>query len=44
MRAVLVAIQAASFVALGVVILRDGDWRLGVAQFLLAGVTAVVYL
>lgn len=44
MRPLLVGVQAASFVALGVLLLMERDWRLGAAQFLLAAVTAVVYL
>lgn len=44
MRASLVTAQAVTFILLGLLLLRDQDYRLGIAQFLLAGVTAVVYL
>ena len=43
MRLALVGIQGATFAALAVVFLREGDWRLGIAQALLAGVTVAVY-
>lgn len=43
MRATLVAVQAATFFALGVLLLADGNWRLGGAQVLLGLVTALVY-
>lgn len=36
-------IQVATFVALGAMFLAAGDWRLGVAQLLLAAVQAVIY-
>jgi len=39
----LVAVQAFTMVCLGVIFLRRGDWRLGVAQLLLAAVTWVIY-
>lgn len=39
----ILAIQVATFVALGVLFLHSGDWRLGVAQLLLAAVQAVIY-
>jgi hypothetical protein len=40
---VLVAIQAATFVALAVLFCVHGQWRLGVAQALLGAVTGLVY-
>lgn len=43
MRTALVIIQAATFVGLGALLCGAGELRLGVAQFLLAGVTFVVY-
>ncbi len=42
MRAILV-VQVSTFVALGVLFLRDGDWRLGVTQLLLAAVQGIIY-
>lgn len=39
----LLLIQVATFVALGVLFLAAGDWRLGVAQLLLAAVQGVIY-
>jgi len=39
----ILAVQVATFLALGGLFLRDGDWRLGTAQLLLAAVQAVVY-
>jgi hypothetical protein len=43
MRSVLVVAQAATFVALGIVLFASGQLKLGAAQILLAGVTALVY-
>lgn len=43
MRTALLAVQAATFVGLGVELIRTGDWRLGVAQLLLAGVQVLIY-
>lgn len=37
-------VQVATFVAGGVLFLRDGNWRLGVAQLLLAAVQSVIYI
>lgn len=42
MRGVL-AVQVATFAALGALFLHQGQWRLGVAQMLLAVVQAVIY-
>ena len=39
----LLAIQVATFLALGGMFLGAGSWRLGVAQLLLAAVQAVIY-
>lgn len=39
----ILAIQVASFVALGALFLVDGQVRLGIAQILLAAVQAVIY-
>jgi hypothetical protein len=39
----LLAIQVATFVALGVLFLAGGQLRLGIAQLLLAAVQAVIY-
>ena len=39
----LLAVQVATFVALGLLFLVDGQVRLGVAQILLAAVQAVIY-
>jgi hypothetical protein len=39
----LLAIQVATFVVLGAIFLARGDWRLGVAQVLLAIVQGVIY-
>lgn len=44
MRLVLVALQGATFLALGGLLMAEGSWRLGVAQFCLAAVTALVYV
>jgi hypothetical protein len=42
--AVILVVQVATFVVAGVMLLVRGDTRLGVAQILLAGVQAVIYL
>lgn len=39
----LITIQVATFLALGCLFLSAGDWRLGVAQLLLAAVQAIIY-
>lgn len=39
----ILGIQVLTFVALGVVYLCQGEWRLGAAQILLAAVQAVIY-
>ena len=39
----ILAVQVATFVALGVAFMVRGDWRLGIAQILLAAVQAVIY-
>lgn len=44
LRTAIVLVQAATFVALAGLLWRAGEWRLALAQALLAGVTAVVYL
>lgn len=36
-------IQVGTFLALGGIFLAAGEWRLGVAQLLLAGVQGVIY-
>lgn len=41
-KAILV-VQTVSFLLMGVLLIRQGQWRLGVAQLLLAAVQAVVY-
>ena len=40
---IILAIQVATFLALGGMFLAAGQWRLGVAQFLLAAVQAIIY-
>lgn len=40
---VILTIQVLTFVALGVCFLSIGEWRLGVAQILLAAVQGVIY-
>lgn len=44
MRAALVWAQAVTFIGLGALLVKDHDWRLAAAQFLLGAVTALVYL
>jgi hypothetical protein len=39
----ILAVQVTTFLALGVRFLAAGQWRLGVAQLLLAAVQAVIY-
>lgn len=39
----ILAVQIATFAALGFLFILDGDWRLGVAQLLLALVQGVIY-
>jgi hypothetical protein len=36
-------IQVASFVGLGILFIAAGQWRLGVAQILLAAVQLIIY-
>lgn len=43
-RRALVLVQAGTFGPLAYIFTREGNWRLGVAQLFLAGVTALVYL
>lgn len=43
MRAAIVALQAATFVVLGVLLVVEGEHRLAAAQVLLAAVTGLVY-
>lgn len=43
MRTGLVTVQVASFVGLGALMISQRDWRLGVAQLLLAGVQGLIY-
>ena len=37
------AVQCATYVALGAVFVASGNWKLGVAQWLLAGVQALIF-
>lgn len=37
------AVQVVTYIVLGVLFLDSGDWRFGVAQFLLAIVQGVIY-
>lgn len=39
----ILAVQVLTFLALGWLFLAAGDWRLGAAQLLLAGVQAIIY-
>lgn len=39
----LLFVQVFTFIALGVIYLMEGQWRLGVAQLLLALVQGVIY-
>jgi len=39
----LLAVQVATFVVYGAVMLARGNWRIGVGQLLLAAVQAIVY-
>ncbi|MGZ6570485.1 MAG: hypothetical protein ACXVHB_05850 [Solirubrobacteraceae bacterium] len=43
MRSALVAAQGFTFLALGGLLCREGNWRLGAAQLLLAIITGLVY-
>ncbi len=43
MRVAFTILQGGTFVVLGAILLAEGEWRLGVAQWLLAAVTVVVY-
>lgn len=43
MRTAFVIAQAGTFVGLGVLLFAEGNWRLGLSQFLLAGVNGVIY-
>jgi hypothetical protein len=40
---IVVGVQAATMIVVGSAFLAQGEWRLGVAQMLLAVVTAVLY-
>lgn len=40
---VLLTVQIATFVGLGIHFLAAGDWRLGSAQLLLAAVQGIIY-
>lgn len=42
-RTVLILAQAATFIGLAGVLFLQGEWKLGLAQTLLAGVTVLVY-
>lgn len=44
MKEVTTIVQAVTFLALGGLLLAEGNWRLGSAQFLLAAITVLVYL
>lgn len=44
MRTALVVLQYATFAALGVLFIHEGNPRLGVAQLLLGAVTVLVYI
>lgn len=37
------AVQAGSYVTLGIIFLAQGNWRFGVTQLLLATVNAILY-
>lgn len=43
MRSVILIVQVATFVALGILFLTEGKWRLGAAQLLLAIIQGVIY-
>lgn len=40
---VILLVQVLTFIALGIIFLTDGQWRLGTAQLLLAAVQAIIY-
>jgi hypothetical protein len=40
---IILGVQVLTFGALGVMFLVEGNWRLGVAQLLLAAVQAIIY-
>ena len=40
---IIVGVQAATFVALGVLFVATGDWRLGASQLMLAAVQGLIY-
>ena len=37
------ALQVLTFIALGILFMREGQWRLGACQVMLAGVQAILY-
>jgi len=39
----ILAVQILTFVALGIIYLAQGEWRLGTAQILLAAVQGIIY-
>lgn len=39
----LLTVQVLTFVGLGIVFMTEGQWRLGIAQVLLAAVQAIIY-
>jgi hypothetical protein len=43
MRTALLVVQVATFVILGVMLCAQGQWKLGAAQLLLAGVQGIIY-
>lgn len=43
MKTLLLIIQAFTYIPLGVFLWAEGQWKLAVAQWLLAGVTVLVY-
>ena len=43
MRNALLILQALTFLGLGTALLTTGEWRLAVAQYLLAIITVVIY-
>jgi len=39
----ILVIQVLTFAALGAIFCAEGQWRLGIAQLMLAGVQAIIY-
>ena len=39
----ILALQVLTFIALGILFMREGQWRLGIAQALLAAVQLIIY-